>query len=424
MAGRPSSKFEINLKQIEESLKKIETLSSHPSIRENLKLFSSKLVNLCSTFKETGTQTDDCTEDNRALTEDNILDDVLSLKDESMGFIMQNIWQNLKKDDRESFLYDFYKSQSKQDQCKFLESVGRTLNESVLQSSTKIHEKVNQLTFQNLCDISKQSLIDSCDERIISFFQSTTEKKYRQRSSNHDNTNEIANMVDNLYKARNANFVSPSGVRESLIVYLSSAKSVDCTQVISKQGGKGGRTVVDKIIKHSVTENCFSPPSNVSTFYSFDNIQTFFGSQRITGQGQVLAMVVTSILCTLPDGYKPDLIQYKPHLSPSSWFSQYQYNSKTKASNDKLDTDILLECASYNDDDQKLVESYFDKDLEEALKTVSNELGKPSKTQNKNIGDHLSQKITTSQNPFLAFPFQVKKGGGFLSHKGGGSEEV
>ena len=72
-------------------------------------------------------------------------------------------------------------------------------------------------------------------------------------------------------------------------------------------------------------------------------------------------MVVTSILCTLPDGYKPDLIQYKPHLSPSSWFSQYQYNSKTKASNDKLDTDILLECASYNDDDQKLVESYFDK---------------------------------------------------------------
>ena len=132
MAGRPSSKFEINLKQIEESLKKIETLSSHPSIRENLKLFSSKLVNLCSTFKETGTQTDDCTEDNRALTEDNILDDVLSLKDESMGFIMQNIWQNLKKDDREPFLYDFYKSQTKQDQCKFLLLVSLNINDCLV----------------------------------------------------------------------------------------------------------------------------------------------------------------------------------------------------------------------------------------------------------------------------------------------------
>ena len=31
MAGRPTSKFEINLNQIEESLKKIKSVSSHPS---------------------------------------------------------------------------------------------------------------------------------------------------------------------------------------------------------------------------------------------------------------------------------------------------------------------------------------------------------------------------------------------------------
>ena len=101
MVGQPTSKFEINLNQIEESLKKIESVSSHPSIRRNLKLFCSKLVNLCSTFEETGTQTDDCIEANTKDKEDNVLDDVLSLKDESMGYIMQNIWQNLQNVDRE-----------------------------------------------------------------------------------------------------------------------------------------------------------------------------------------------------------------------------------------------------------------------------------------------------------------------------------
>ena len=93
-------------------MKKIETFSSHPSIREKLKLFSSELTKLCTTFEESETQT------NNDCTEDNILDDVLSLTDESMGFILQNIWQNLKNYDRESFLFDFYLSQSKEDQCK------------------------------------------------------------------------------------------------------------------------------------------------------------------------------------------------------------------------------------------------------------------------------------------------------------------
>lgn len=84
-------------------MKKIETFSSHPSIREKLKLFSSELTKLCKTFEESETQT------NNDCTEDNMLDDVLSLTDESMGFILQNIWQNLKNDDRESFLFDYHK---------------------------------------------------------------------------------------------------------------------------------------------------------------------------------------------------------------------------------------------------------------------------------------------------------------------------
>ena len=132
MAGRPSSKFEINLNQIEESLKKIETFSSHPSIRQKLKLFSSELTKLCTTFEESETQT------NNDCTEDNILDDVLSLTDESKEKMMT---------ENHFFLTSIYHK----DQCKFLESVGRTFNETIFNTSTKIQESVSQLTFQNLC---------------------------------------------------------------------------------------------------------------------------------------------------------------------------------------------------------------------------------------------------------------------------------
>ena len=368
MAGRPSTKFEVNLNHIDESLEKIKSFSSHSSTKESLKLFSTKLFNLCNTFESKETQTVD-------VSEDNVLDDVLSLTDDGMCFILRNIWENLQSEDKRSFLLDFYLSQSEQDQCMFLASVGNFLNESVLTSSTKIQEQTRQLTFRDLCNISKQRLIDSCDVRIKSFLTSLTEKKNANNQKyHHDNSNEIANLVDNIYKARNSKFVSPTGARESLIVYLSSSKSVDSTHVISKQGGKCTRTVLDNIIRNSVEKNKFSPPKNVTTFYSFDNIQQMFGSQRITGKDQVLAMVVTSILCTLPDGYKQDNIQYKAHLSPSSWFSNYQYNDKTSI--DKLDKDCLLECALQSDDDEKVVDSYFNKDLEQAIESVSNSLDK------------------------------------------------
>ena len=72
MAGRPSTKFEVNLNHIDESLEKIKSFSSHSSTKESLKLFSTKLFNLCNTFESKETQTVD-------VSEDNVLDDVLSL---------------------------------------------------------------------------------------------------------------------------------------------------------------------------------------------------------------------------------------------------------------------------------------------------------------------------------------------------------
>ena len=115
-------------------MKKIESVSSHPSIRGNLKLFSSELVYLCSTFEETGTQTciDDCIEDNTKGKEDNILDDVLSLKDESMQHVLHN--------------------------AKY-----HNLHNDLFQLHTKIHKLIiilGLISFESLYRLSSASLID------------------------------------------------------------------------------------------------------------------------------------------------------------------------------------------------------------------------------------------------------------------------
>ena len=94
MAGRPCSKFEVNLSQLDETLERIKLISTHPTTRNGIKVFSDKLLHICNDFEEKGTQTND-------LNEDIILDDVLSLPDESLGYILRNIWQNLSKDDKE-----------------------------------------------------------------------------------------------------------------------------------------------------------------------------------------------------------------------------------------------------------------------------------------------------------------------------------
>ena len=70
MAGRPCSKFEVNLSHLDETLERIKLISANPTTRNGIRDFSKKLFDICNSFEEKGTQTND-------LNEDNVLDDVL-----------------------------------------------------------------------------------------------------------------------------------------------------------------------------------------------------------------------------------------------------------------------------------------------------------------------------------------------------------
>ena len=66
------------------------------------------------------------------------------------------------------------------------------------------------------------------------------------------------NVIENIYKARNFNFVSDVGISESVISYFASDKSKHNSQVISKQGGKGTRGTLETFIQRSMNSLIFA----------------------------------------------------------------------------------------------------------------------------------------------------------------------
>ena len=81
------------------------------------------------------------------------------------------------------------------------------------------------------------------------------------------------NAYKNILKARNSKSVSIPGIREHLVVYLSSDKARNTTHIFSKAGAKGTRPVLEQILTNSLEKCKFVEPKNKSLFFSFDNIQ-------------------------------------------------------------------------------------------------------------------------------------------------------
>ena len=162
-----------------------------------------------------------------------------------------------------------------------------------------------------------------------------------------------------------------------MVSYLDSGKSRHTSQVFSRQGGKSTRPVLEDILKQSEEICQFREPVGSTLFFSFDNIQTLLKSHRIGGEHQkkALAIVVTSILSQMPDGdLKKSKIQYKTENCPGNWLYQYQYNAENKCLSQKIDTSVLKSCLAFNEEDHKLFEEYFEKELEDAIEFVKDDM--------------------------------------------------
>ena len=324
-----------------------------------------------------------------------VLDQVLLLNDADMVYILDNIWENITHK-RYAKLFSLFESLSVDEHCEFFTLVGsEVFNKSIYKTSVELTDQVSSMGFEELSKIPKASILEKCDIRLLALIKASIKKLGRM--AHHDATNEICNIIDNFCKARNAKCLIPGAMREGEVCYVSSGKSNHTSQVVSKQGCKGTKHVLERVITNTVQNAKFIPPERVTMYFSYDNIQQFLKSSRITSSDdyKILAIIIASILMHQPDGDKKDDIQYKKNLSPCSWFSEYKYNETNGVSIDNLNPNSIQKVAKVSKEDENIVDAYMARDLVEAMVIVDEELN--SETGKDVIDYHVKEDFRKSR---------------------------
>ena len=265
----------------------------------------------------------------------------------------------------------------------FYQLLGEFLNPSLYEASED-NKGIGDKSIEDLMTVNRSDSFEACDERLKVFLEAATAKKYfksREEAIVQRTKVQLSNVYDSLLKARNSKYVSLNGLKEHIICYISSGRSSIVSDLMSQLGGKGRRKYIDEIIRNSEITGKFEEPKNVSIFVSFDNIQKLMKSYRLTSKEQekVYAVVVTSILATLPDGYNCNDIQFKASNSPSAWYSSYWYNETSDVFCEKLDSDALKDCINEMSRDEKVLNEYFEDELKTELEIVFNDIGEDLK---------------------------------------------
>ena len=236
-AGRKKSCFTINLDNIEESIELMLASCSTPSQKLKLIEFQNKL---CKVVLDDQTKKE---EENSAAA---VLDQVLLLNDADMVYILDNIWENITHK-RYAKLFSLFDSLSVDEHCEFFTLVGsEVFNKSIYKTSVELTDQVSSMGFEELSKIPKASILEKCDIRLLALIKASIKKLGRM--AHHDATNEICNIIDNFCKARNAKCLTPGAMREGEVCYVSSGKSNHTSQVVSKQGCKGTKHVLEGVI--------------------------------------------------------------------------------------------------------------------------------------------------------------------------------
>lgn len=177
---------------------------------------------------------------------------------------------------------------------------------ALIYKALNVNEKfAKDFDIEYLIPANKTVFYNSCDDRLKCSIDALTARN----TNSNDDLNFKSNVYENMLKARNSKFVSEIGIKEHML----SGKSLHASQVFSKQGAKGKRSITEMILKNSESVCIFKAPEMATLFFSFDNIQKLLKSHRIGGthQKKVFAVIVCSILCLLPDGeFKQSLMQY------------------------------------------------------------------------------------------------------------------
>ena len=362
--GRPVVKFEISWSEPFKDIENIKKLCrNNDKIKDNIQAFSKELLDFCDegNTETKATQTH----------ETNIISEIIENSTEDLAYIISNLWESLKSDDKIKLLMLFYDDLEFHEQCDFLSFLGHSLNDIVYNATKNLQIRHSDFNLDDLKTANKKEFYKASDKRLQSFIDNLTQKK---EQPDNENINFKSNIVENILKARSKNYVSEVGLKEHMVSYLASGKSIHSSQIFSKQGGKGTRPVLEKVLKNSEESLTFSAPEKSFLYFSFDNIQKLLKSYRIGGnhQHKVLAIVVCSILCLLfENGDKKCDLQYMWENTPALWYSEYTHVEDKDVYVDKLSTDTLRQCAKMEKNNLNVIDEYFENELKDALNFVA-----------------------------------------------------
>ena len=358
-AGRPKTKIEINFKEPLSNFEEVAKLAKLESTKDYVKNFAIAILEL---YDQEDAEVNDEPE-NAAIIIKQVLEEV---PDQDHALLIDPICQ-------------FISRMSPVNQSQLFGLLGKLLNKSVYRENSKSSES---LDLEKLQQNSKKELFGEIDPRLCSFINSLTERT----GNNQQRKNNLVfkmNAVENLIKARNTNFTSITGLREHLVAYIASNRSRHVTQVFSKQGAKGTRPLLEKIMDNSMKTSNFKAPSQKSLFISFDNIQKLYKNYRLGANEdeKAIAAIVTSILCILPDGPDTSDIQYQLDLSPEIWLHKFTTDKQSGYTVRYIDKQILKNMLKEDLEIKDIISDFFQKRLSEALKKVVKEIDDEGKDE-------------------------------------------
>ena len=385
MPGAPQTIINLNFNNVADAFDRVKMLCErYSTTKAKVKRFFTLMKNYFQEedLKDTETQATPQTNNAATQTDDDnpdtvqkVLDLVKHLDADNRVFILEAMWLNIPEEERVSTIYKLYSDITLEfgieGQIRFLSLLGETFSEHLL-NIYKEHRYKNGTTMEDLANIKNQDYYEIFDERLKALIEGCCKKKF----AGTNNLNDICEVLEGLVKARHRHYVSEHGIRQHLLGYIDSKKSGTVLQVFNKVGAKGSKRLLEDVIKNTELAVSFSPPRNVSCFYSFDNIQTLFRSHRLEGKNadKVLAIVVTSVLATLPDGVSESNIQYLSEHSPASWYTSLQKHPTKEIFVEKLDEKILMEIMNISEEDETLIDEYFKKAVENELDIVMKEI--------------------------------------------------
>ena len=368
MAGRPTCTIELSLNNPLRCMRDItKYCQQNESLKANMILFANSLLDCFVKSETKSTQTNN---DETSLMQ-NICELSENFTSYEKSFLLSNIWSKIHPDDQVKIIFMLYCELEQDQQENMFAFLGDSLNATIYDESKKNCKQAKDLDIGQLREKNKSDFYKNCDKRVTSFIDSLTA---RQVNTNSDCVNFKYNAYENILKARNSKFISEVGLKEHMVSYLASGKAIHNTQVFSKQGGKGTRPVLERVLKNSEDALKFKAPEILTLFFSFDNIQTLLKSHRVGGEHQqkILAVVVCSILC-LAWG-EESYIQFATKNCPAYWYSNYKFEPKNNVFIESLSSSTLKKCLDITAEEAKIFNDFFENDIQDALDFVANDI--------------------------------------------------